>query len=534
MIKDNPLLETGWDLRENRFNQLLEEVCRNKLNPEDKYEIAAILESCGWNDRMAAEEFGASDIFDLSEQLFDAIRKKIIFVPYSYITKPTIGQYILSLIRGFLRGAIFALPMAVSVIAMLTLRFSLWSYTYLSLDDATSIAVGTILSFVAIGGFMQTIGYWGFRFIIQNQFGMARRIVFYYVKLGLLICFVIALMFLIINVLFSVFPWKMALIADTYFLFLSSIWLSVTVMYILQKELTFTGLIIGGIFSVFVLFRILKMNIILSQIISLLLVSVIGILLAVYFFLKEELRGEKGINPSLPRLSVIFHISMPYFIYGFLYFLFLFSDRVMAWSANTDYMPFLFWFRGDYELGLDLALIVLILPMGLVEAVVTDLMVNLEANQKNHRIYEISVLRHLYRNLYLKRLFWVLTVSGINSLGLYFVITRYNGGLLSRELLANPVTHSVFVIALVAYSLLSAALMNVLILFCFSQPAMVHRPVFLASSANLICGFLLSRWFHYSFAVWGLLIGALIFAVISSLQVRRLFLHLDYYLYTSL
>lgn len=516
------------------FSKLLGEVCKQKINPEDKYEVAAIIESLGWNDSMVRESFGVPDIFELSEQLLGAIRKKVFYFPYAYIVRPPLWQYILTLVKAFLRGAIFALPMVVSVAAMLTLRFSLWSYYYLSLEDATSIAVGTILSFVAIGGFTQTIGYWGFRFIIQNYYFMARKIVFFHVRLGFLLSIAVAIFVLIINYIFQIFSWRMILIADGYFLFLSLIWLSVTVMYILQREFLFTGFVAGGIGLVYIFFKIIGLNIIFSQLISLTIVAITGVIMAVYFFHKAEKAGEKGISPSLPRLPVVFHISIPYFAYGFLYFAFLFLDRIIAWSTNNAYMPYFIWFRGDYELGLDFALLAFIIPMGLVEAIVTDFMTNLEANQKNHAFAEVGKLKKLYLWEFYRRTIYLVILAFINAILVYYIVHHINSFFHTDVIVLSSITEMVFIWALAAYFLISIGLMNSLILFSFSQPNMTYKPIVFACFTNIFLGFILSRWFHYSWAIYGLFVGALVFAVLSFLQARKLFKNMDYYLYSAL
>lgn len=519
----------------NSLYELLEEVGKHRMQFEDPYEIAAILESLGWSDILASEVYGVENVFELAALLWDMYSSKILFVPAAKVIEVNFFSYAALVLRGFLRGAIFALPMAVSVAAMLTLRFSLWSYFYLSLENATSIAIGTILSFVAVGGFTQAIAYWGFRFVGQELYNMARRLVFYFIRLGYVVCLFSAFAFIFFNGIFSFFPWRMTFITALYFLFLSAIWLSVTIMYILQKELTFTGLIISGIILVFIFFKIVKFNIILSQSIALLMVSLAGVMLAYYYFVSEEKKKEKGINPPFPRLSVIFHITIPYFSYGFLYFAFIFIDRVIAWSTNGAYMPFLIWFRGEYELGLDFALIVLILPMGFVEAVVTELMLNLEANQKNYMAAEAKQMNEMYVKMYSKRIIYVLAFAVVNAIALHWII-GYMGrsGIISSGLTFSDTTRFVFNWAMAAYVVLTVALMNALILFCLSRPLMAYRSILWACFANMALGFILSRWVEYNWAVLGLFAGSLVFVFFSSRQVLKVLKDLDYYLYSAI
>lgn len=514
------------------LRNLSEQVLKRTINPQDKYEIAAILESMGWNDQMATERFSERDIFALAEKILEFIRDERYTPPLHQTQKMSRWEYASQSIRSFLRGTIFALPMAVSVIAMLTLRFSLWSYENLTLSLATSIAIGTILSFVVVGGFTQALARRGFMYLGQNLGYMARKTAFYFIRLGFLCAILVTICFYFFNWLFKIFPWSMASIIILYFFFLTVIWLSVTIMYMLRKELVFTGLITAGIGIVFVLFILLDLNIILSQLIALSIVSVAGFFIARYFFYQAERQMEKGIAPSLPRRSLMLYSIMPYFKYGFFYFLFLNLDRIIAWSTHNVYMPYIIWFRGEYELGLDFALLVLILPMGLIEVVVNEIMLKVYVDQQNYRMDDITSLNRLYRRFHLK---WSIIVSlfcVVNAIILYLIIRYidYNN-IIHLEILGNKVTHFVLIVAIISYSVLTIGLMNCLILFSLSQPKMAGSAITTAVAVNTIIGFVLSRWVDYSWAVIGLIVGAIVFTVLSYGSVRKVFRDLDYYLY---
>jgi hypothetical protein len=513
---------------------LTERILDKIRSPVDQYEIAATLESMGWNDNMARSRFGVDDVFMLADHIWDAIQKEHFQAPVVYSQEFNFGQYLQNVLRSFLRGSIFALPMAVSVTAMLTLRFSLWSYEYLSVSAATSIAIGTILSFVIVGGFIQSLARFGFMYLNQSYVNMARKSIYFFVRIGFITALVVALAFFIFNWLFSIYPWQMALLIILFLIFLSGIWLSVTVMYILQKELVFTGLITLGIGIVYLLFVIFQLNIIVSQLISLAIIAVLGMVISHLLFLRIERKKDMGISPDLPRKSVMFYLSLPYFKYGFLYFLFLNLDRIIAWSANTAFMPYFIWFRGEYELGLDFALLVLILPMGLVEVVVNEIMFKLVADQKTYRVTQLSGLSAQYLRFYLKRFIFVACFCVVNSIILFLLIRflEYRG-YIHLHVFRNSTTLFVFISALFSYSLLSLALMNTLILFCLSHPQAVSRAIFTAVIVNIIVGFLLSRWIVYSWAVIGLAAGTVVFLILSFRSILRVFNHLDYYLYAA-
>ncbi|MCC2685185.1 MAG: hypothetical protein K0R75_2084 [Paenibacillaceae bacterium] len=448
----------------------------------------------------------------------------------------TLAQTISLLIRQFLRGVIFAIPMAISVASMLTLKYSLWSYENLSVELATSIAIGTILSFVTVGGFTQAIARRGFFYIIQGYYNMAKRVTFHFIGLGFLCCLVICAAIFLVNIVIHMFPYTMIAVILLYFFFLNSIWLSVTVMYILRKELLFTGLIILGIIIVFILFSLLNINIIVSQLISLSLVSIASMLLVMYLFKKAELKEEKGLSPQLPKLSVTLFSILPYFTYGTLYFAFLFVDRIIAWSRNSDFMPYLIWFRGEYELGLDFALLVLILPMGISEVVLTKLMMDIEISQKAFWGDETKSMNRHYLSVYARRLgqsfLTALVSAGILCVFLRWLFDAFPT-LSSKSLFESSVTETVFYIALVAYVFVAVALMNAVILFSLSQPDFAIRAIWISLLVNVIAGFLLSRWIDYYCAVLGLLAGSIVLLVLTTKQVIRVLKHLDYYLYAA-
>jgi len=524
------------------FKGLVETILEQRRQPEDRYEIAAMLESLGWNDERAQAVFGAEDVFALADSIWEEIRGRVVYAPFEPQERQNLMNKALDIVRSFLRGLIFALPMAISIIAMLTLRFSLWSYDRLSVEIATCIAIGTILSFLTVGGFTQSIARRGFFYLFQNHFNMARRTTFIFIRFGFLACAIVSLALFVGNVTFNLIPGDMFLIIVMYYFFLNSIWLSVTVMYMLRKELTFTGLLAFGIGIVYVLFRLLNIPIIQAQLIAVSIVSVVGMAFAYYFFKNAEKREDKGISPKLPRMSLTVYSVKPYFVYGLLYFAFLYTDRVMAWSTDhawdpmQQYMPFFIWFRGPYELGMDFSLLVLMIPLGVSEVLVSKMMRDLEKSQKQFLGTETHRLNRLYKAIYVKMLISIAAAS-IVSAALVCVGLVYFGHLYTdvagEALISNPTTWFVFGVSITAYALLPAGLMNAIVFFSLSQPGFVNRALAPALAVNVLIGFLLTRWFDDDWAVFGLLIGSILFVALTTASMFRMLKNLDYYIYAA-
>lgn len=533
------------------FGEILESLHQRRVQPEDPNEIAAFLESSGWNDSRAVEVFGVADVFELALNVWDAVQKR--FSASNYIPAETRSflYYVEEITRSFIRGLIFALPMAISVAAMLTIKFSLWSYQNLSTELATAIAIGTILSFMVVGGFMQVIARRGFFYLKIGYVNMARRVTFTFIRYGYLVVGIIAALIFLFNLLTGFFPPSMVFVIILYFFFLSSIWLSITVMYILRREFTFTGLVILGIGLIFVLFRLLHWGIIPSQIVSLTIVTAIGNFLVRHYFKIEEQKMEEGKTPGTARASVMWYSVRSYFIYGCFYFTFLFIDRIIAWSANSNvYMPFFLWFRGPYELGLDFGIIMLMIPMGIIEVVLNRVMMQIETSAKNHLGNETDQMNKNFVRIYQHSLIAVLAISTVWAVIVYYVVMWVDRlKIFDLPLIPNATTHFVFILALISYVLLSAALMNAISMFSLSQPEPIIKAIIPSMLINIFVGFICSRWASwlmdqfglqgtlgvdgYAFAVLGLLAGCICFLVLSSRKAIAMLNRLDYCLYAA-
>lgn len=116
------------------FNSIVDDVLKRNIHPEDSFEVAALLESMGWNDKRAQDHFGVTDLFELADRIWEYIQNHISVTPFDSGQKDNKVKLFFELFKSFLRGLIFALPMAISVISMLTLKFSLWSYEYLTVE----------------------------------------------------------------------------------------------------------------------------------------------------------------------------------------------------------------------------------------------------------------------------------------------------------------------------------------------------------------------------------------------------------------
>ncbi len=518
----------------NGFEGLVSQVIEKTSNPEDHFEVVALLESLGWNDIRATNQFGADDLFELGSMIYDAIQKRGVVANIAPLEKVGLLKMTLILIRSFLRGVIFALPMGISVISMLTLKMSLWSYQYLSTEFATSIAIATILSFITVGGFTQAIARRSCFYINQFYYNMARKMTLKFIQIGYMMALVIIAALFIFNIFFNFFPLYMMAVIVIYYLMLCAVWLLITVIYILKIELYFSLLFTGGIGLVYFLIAKVGMDPIFSQIIGLSALCTIGMVTVFLYFRYVEMKMEKGIAAKLPRMSITLYSVLPYFIYGFVYFAFLYIDRVMAWSTNDVFMPYLIWFRGEYELGMDFGLLTMMIPMGINEVLINKFVMNIEHSQKNIQGSNISSFNALYYKMYLKNFVIASIVSVGSSIGLFFIVRAINDQLVAWEfspIINSEVTWFVFVWSMVGYTLVSVALLNAVTMFSLSSPGAVNSAAIMAFITSAVVGFLMSRWFGYYFAIFGMIAGAVVFLVLTTLSAFLTVKSLDFQIY---
>ncbi len=515
------------------LKDLAAEVLKRTVSPRDPYEVAALLESMGWTDEQAASAFGSEDVFGLARDVYGICSQSVVTKPVAREARLPFHKAAWNYVSGYLRGMMFAMPMAISIFAVLTIRYSLWSYVYFSVEIATAIALGTIGSLLVTGGFCQAIARRGLMYVTLSEYNLARRFSFTIVRLGLVVVILLGLGVFVFNLVFAVFPTRIISVALFYYFFLSCLWLTITVLYMLRRELIFTAIIVLGIAMVFVMHEVFRMDIMVAQAIGLTCAALLALAVVLWLFRKYERPADPGVEvPPIPRASIVVYTVIPYFLYGFLYFALLCTDRIVAWSANSVFMPYLIWFRGQYELGLDWALLALILPMGMVEVLITNFWLNVPVKQKSFPASETDRFNRAQVDAYYRQT-TVYGVVAVLSGVLVYLATRFleRSGVFDLYLFSDKVTYFVFTWGVVGYVFLTAGLLNAMYLFSLSRPDPVVRATAYAVGANFLLGFVASRVIDYHWAVLGLVAGAIVFFALTTVYAVRSLASLDYHLY---
>ncbi len=396
------------------------------------------------------------------------------------------------------------------------------------------VGLGFIASYGLTGGFVQAITRRGLFYHYQEEPALARWVVLRGWWIAARIVLGLTIPATLFNALYGLLPWDLFLIAALYYASLSLLWLNFSMVYVTRRRYLIIIITAAALGVVILLAETQHWNVIAANTAGLLFAAIVSFL--------AGLRALGGIvhhkphNP--PRLTVLVYATSRWFLYGLLYNAFVFADRVMAWTASIgreDLPPYTFWLSARYELGMDLALIVVILLSGAVEAAVQTFSDRLVPVQKSIAGNERSRFGDWFARFHRRRLLALIPASliaiAIARFGVSIVTRLPNAGI--RIGMTSFSAMTAFWLGAIGYSLLMMAMQNALILLTLSRIDMALKAIAWALAANLVTGFFFSRAIYYAGAGAGLVAGSAVFLILTWRDVRQASEHLDYVYYAS-
>jgi len=505
--------------------------------PKDAWEIAAQLEVMGLRD-VDARAYGERDLFALAHQLYAQYQDgDFRCVIEGEDPQPHIHP-ILRFAKYYLIGLSFSVPMALQAIVMLVWGYGIWGAIELDSRTGSAIALGFIASYIVTGGFAQAIVRRGLFHIYQDDGWLARWTVLRAWSLSLRIVIGIVPLVLAINFLFEMLPWSMLLLAAGYYVALSVLWLNWSMLYLLRKTAWFALTTAIALAAVLASALLLHLGPIASNAVGLAVADVLTFVVALRHLnrIAREKHAAQSVNP--PRLTVLVYSTSRFFLYGLLYNTFLFADRVIAWTSQVgreDFPPYAFWLNVRYELGMDLALVVVMVLSGMVEFTTQRFSESLIPNEKRHKAIDAAAFLRDARIAQRWRVLQ-LAIATIAAFAIAIWVAdflRANAGPRFVVPLASTTTTRVFWIAAIAYVIYMFAVQNMLMLLTLSRVELVARAVAIALAVNVAVGFVCSRAIHYSLAVVGLLIGAIVLFLLTRHSMSRVLEELDASYYSA-
>ncbi len=527
MATENSLYDAG----EERYIDLLRTVTTGKSKPLDHWELTALLETNGLRDMDAGTDWAEADLFALAKRL----QKDVNYTSYETKERVFEKHRLRRIFKNYIKGAIFALPMFIQILAMIVVGFGIWSSINFGLREATAISVGSLLALATTGGISQMVGRKGLFYIKFEEFLLASKITKKLYLTGIVFILFIAGLLTFINFYFKLFPFYMYQLFIMYFFLLCFLFLIFSVFYMLENYGTIALVTLCGIVLIYIFLILLNINLVRSQAVSLIIIVLLSNLIAFYKMRKLEKKSQAE-GTLLPNIPSLFYTLYPYFLYGAAYFLFLIMDRMLAWTTGRKSLPYIIWFNYPYEVGVDWALIPLISTIALVEVFIYELgyvafkKINetpapdvRSFNRYFLRVYKIAGLTF----------FLVGVISIILAYFFPYAIRKIPHFFRFSDVFFNDVNLFVFFFASTGYVLLSWSLLNCIIFFAYSRHRFVLRAMGFGLLTNFLVGFVFSRAFDYYYSVIGLTAGSIVFAVISTYYAHRFFKQYDYYYYSA-
>jgi hypothetical protein len=488
----------------------------NSLSPPlDVFDLTVRLETDGVTNSVARAQYGYSSTWDMAVAHFP-----LQMTPDETAPGPSAPS------RGwteYLRGSSFALPLLLSCAAMLIFQYSLWGGAFTP-EYATAVAIGATSSFIVSGGFVQAMARRGHFYFGCGQFRMCSGSNRQWLWWGACTITTLCLVGILANAYFNWMPALYAGVAAVFLLCLGLFWLAVGVLYMLGENLLVSASLLVGLVAVILAHSIFRLALIPAQVVGILLATAFAVA-AFTFRMRPKIRRDTGrAKPLLPVVEL--YLAWPYFVYGLLYHLFLFCDRMLAWTAGTESSSLSIQFRGGYEMAMNVGLAAFILQVGWVHYALTIYQRRLKLSLSSFQTDQIGDFTQDLNSFHRRTTLWFIPVAAISTLAVYS-LAIYSGFVVGSLIKTTAIW------ALLGVPFLVVGLWNTSLLFALSRPLEVIVALGSGCAANLALGYLASRIGSYQHAVLGFTAGAVLFALISSHFCVRTFRRLDYYQYAA-
>lgn len=494
----------------------------------DAWEATACVESFGYTDRAVAQDFGLANTRVLGERIYAELASASANPTRAHAARAsdTVGGRIRAEVGVFLRT--FSSSFVYSLPWILMFFLEHWRPDALRLppDFAAPLNLALMASLITSGGFIQAIARKGGFYLCLEQSELARRICARIRQLGAAVTALVAVGAGVLALYFDIFDGPHVAAGATYYVILSVLWMTCAVISLENHRWGIPVVFCGGALAFLLCRAVSSLPILLAQLLAAAAALALAEALARRSF-DPERPSPHSERVALPPLPALVYSLSPYFLYGLMYFAFVFADRIAAGSAVPFASGLAFGIDPDYKRGMDYALLAFLLVAGFVEyfshefmhlwyeqAAVTgtDELARLRAAlQRRHRRHTIAVIV-AFASIAIAEL-WVLPALRFAPL--------------------NPAALRIFLIGGLGYLLFSLGLYDGLILFSVNRLRVVLRALWPALVVNFVFGYTLSHMLSVGYAAGGLLLGAIVFALISRRAVARTFRQADYAYYAA-
>ncbi|HYY72987.1 MAG TPA: hypothetical protein VE778_05290 [Candidatus Bathyarchaeia archaeon] len=483
-------------------------------------EVAAVIESMGYTDR-SAKAWGFPDIFSLADHLFARLRQNSL--PDERTRQKGERFSLRAETSCVLRKISLGLAYAVPWMVMLTLEYSRPDALRVSPEIGGALSLSLIASLITSGGYVQMISRSGNFYYGLNEPVLAHRICLSLLNIGLTSSLFLTLVGMIAGSYFHLFASNYLVLAAINYLALSILWMLCAVLSTQGNSwcipfIFFLSILAGCLIKILINPR----STILLVLCPLLAVAcALGCVLAGAHHAESKHPKSKESTP--PRRGVVLISLISFYIYGTLYFSFLFADRLAAGSAVPWVSGLSFGIDAAYKQATDMVLLAFLITAALVEYLADSFLRFWQRLAWEMPQTASEQLRVCLWKRHSKMMAAILTAFVVIALSAWFTFSRANSLAPAPRLLPTAILGGI------GYLILSVALLEIIILASANAISVASFAVGVGVAVNLLTGYGFSHLWGVQYAATGLLAGSAVVLWISNAAVRHVLRHADYH-----
>lgn len=510
--------------------------------------VVATIESLGIRNKDTESDYGLPSIYELADLIYYELttspehkgvknlkeREALLSGPKSIQVSDYLWVKAKIFLEYYPKGVLHLLPVVLQIACIILFGYSLWTFVGFNHVQSTAVVLGVIVGLVSTAGFVQVIGrqasfYWN-----HQDYVMVRETVNYLLRIGSKSIFGVLVGIFLCNSFLHLYPFGVLFVAFAYAFLIGLLVLLLAPLHTInQRWVISVAITVATVIAIA-----LKTYTVLPVYITHWLGISVAILISKGFlilFFNRTIRKNSAKSNLRIRPNVLFYNNYRYFLYGLLLYVFVFTDRILAWSStieNTAH-PFVIYFDKDYELGMDLAIIIFLLLAGVMEYSIASFARFLDISQKNTAYNAPESFTKTLRKMYRGHIVMLWTTAVSVGLIVYLVITQSWGyrGQFQEEL--QPLSIRVCVIGGLGYVFLAWGILNTLYLFTLDRPSRPLKAIAMACIVNFVVGMIMSRFVSYEYSVVGMAAGSFVFMVLTLRKNLHFFKNLDYYYYAA-
>jgi hypothetical protein len=532
---------------EQNIKTLLLEIKDKIGKPVSDRVVRAAIESCGIREKDTYIDFGFESIKALADYIF----KELCFADEHkgaknikeressqvYPKFVQISDYLMVKAKIFAQyyplGIFHLFPVFIQITSILLFGYSLWTFIGFNQAQSTAVVLGVIIGLITTGGFVQVIGrqasfYWN-----HEDYIMTRQTINYLLRLGSINLVIVLFAFFVLNGLFYIYPFGILIIASIYAFLIGLLLLVLAPFHTIKQRWVISFAISFGTGISILLKTQTEMMVYFTHWIGIAIAITISKIFLVVFFKRFLAHQKHNLKPKVKTTVILYH-NYQYFCYGLFLYIFIFIDRILAWSSTIDGpLPFVIYFNKNYELGMDAAILVLLLLSGVLEYGIASFSKFLDIGEKNTSYKSSDIFNRQLINLYWQQII-LLFLTGTIIFGLFYILSRVSWGFAAylKESM-NEVILTVGIVGGLGYFFLAWGMLNTLYLFTLGQPSKPLKAIVLSCVLNLSIGFIFSRFIGYDYSVFGMLCGSVLFLILTLKANIDFLKKLDYYYYAA-